>query len=133
MGRLPIMEKGKPGTCHADWPLFYMNDFSKLGLAVTRLDQAVAELNAMGARAVGIQADLFRAADCANAVERTVAAFGRLDVLVNNASTNVDKTPKSLEDATDEQVQASSLFRILQRKVHHRISVQRNSTPAQIR
>ena len=69
-----------------------------------RLDQAVAELNAMGAQAVGIQADLFHAADCANAVERTVAAFGRLDVLVNNASTNVDKTPKSLEDATDEQV-----------------------------
>ena len=70
----------------------------------TRLDQAVAELNAIGAQAVGIQADLFNAADCANAVARTVAAFGGLDVLVNNASTNVDKTPKSLEDATDEQV-----------------------------
>ena len=69
-----------------------------------RLDEAVAELNALGAQAVGIRADLFQAADCAHAVERTVAAFGRLDVLVNNASTNVDKTPKSLEDATDEQV-----------------------------
>lgn len=69
-----------------------------------RLDEAVAVLNAMGAQAVGIQADLFRAEDCARAVADTVAAFGRLDVLVNNASTNVDKTPKSLEDATDEQV-----------------------------
>jgi 3-oxoacyl-[acyl-carrier protein] reductase len=35
---------------------------------------------------------------------KTVAAFGRLDVLVNNASTNVDRTPRSLEEATDEQV-----------------------------
>jgi len=70
----------------------------------TRLDAAVAELNAMGTQAVGIQTDLFKPEDCAKAVERTVAAFGRLDVLVNNASTNVDKTPKSLEDATDEQV-----------------------------
>ena len=69
-----------------------------------RLNEAVAALNAMGAQAVGIQADLFRAEDCARAVADTVAAFGRLDVLVNNASTNVDKTPKSLEDATDEQV-----------------------------
>ena len=69
-----------------------------------RLDQAVAELNATGAQAVGIRADLFNAADCANAVERTVAAFGRLDALINNASTNVDRVPKSLEDATDEQV-----------------------------
>jgi 3-oxoacyl-[acyl-carrier protein] reductase len=69
-----------------------------------RLDQAVAALNAAGAQAVGIQADLFKAEDCIAAVEGTVAAFGRLDVLVNNASTNVDKTPKSLEDATDEQV-----------------------------
>ncbi len=50
MGRLPMMEKGKPAACHADWPLFYMNDFSRLGLVVNRLPQAVAALEASGYR-----------------------------------------------------------------------------------
>ena len=70
----------------------------------TRLEQAAAEIRATGGECFAVRADLFNADDCRNAVEQTVAAFGRLDVLVNNASTNVDKVPKSLEDATDEQV-----------------------------
>jgi hypothetical protein len=48
MSLLPIMEKGKPVVCHTDWPLFYMNDFSRLGLVVTRLTQAVSVLEASG-------------------------------------------------------------------------------------
>ena len=48
MGLLPIMEKGKPFTCQADWPLFYMNDFSRLGLVVSRLAEALAALRAGG-------------------------------------------------------------------------------------
>ena len=50
MGLLPIMEKGKPVACYADWPLFYMNDFSKLGLVVGQLAQAMAVLEASGYR-----------------------------------------------------------------------------------
>lgn len=69
-----------------------------------RLEQAAAEIRASGAECIAIRADLFNPEDCANAVEQTVAAFGGLDVLVNNASTNVDKVPKSLEEATDAQV-----------------------------
>ncbi|MGD9948727.1 MAG: hypothetical protein AB7U29_09635 [Desulfobulbus sp.] len=48
MGWLPIMEKGKRGACHRDWPLFYMNDFSQLGLVVSHLSQALAVLHADG-------------------------------------------------------------------------------------
>lgn len=44
MGLLPISEKGKPVTCQSDWPLFYMNDFSRLGLVVSRLSEAVKAL-----------------------------------------------------------------------------------------
>ena len=66
-----------------------------------RLDAAAAEI---GSGAVGFQADLFQADDCRTVVERTIAHFGRLDVLVNNASTNVDGTPGSLVDMTDAQV-----------------------------
>ena len=36
-------------------------------------------------RALGIECDVRRSADCERLIERTVAEFGRLDVLVNNA------------------------------------------------
>ena len=42
MGQLPIMERGKPVACHTDWPLFYMNDFSRLGLVVPHLVRMIA-------------------------------------------------------------------------------------------
>lgn len=48
MGLLAIMEKGKPIACHLDWPLFYMNDFSRLGLVVTRLGEALSVLQSNG-------------------------------------------------------------------------------------
>jgi 3-oxoacyl-[acyl-carrier protein] reductase len=65
-----------------------------------RLAEAAAEI---GDGAGGFQADLFQADDCRTVVERTIAHFGRLDVLVNNASTNVDGTPGSLEAMNDAQ------------------------------
>ena len=50
MGLLLITEKGKPVACHADWPLFYMNDFSRLGLVVNRLAEALEALKTSGFR-----------------------------------------------------------------------------------
>ena len=50
MGQLPIMERGKPVACHTDWPLFYMNDFARLGLVVPRLAEALDALRAGGCR-----------------------------------------------------------------------------------
>lgn len=52
MGRLPIMKKGETMICHADWPLFYMNDFSRMGLVVMKPAEAVAALEAGGYRVV---------------------------------------------------------------------------------
>ena len=46
---------------------------------------AASELAARGARAVGIGGDVSSEDDVRRAVEDTVAAFGRLDVMVNNA------------------------------------------------
>lgn len=48
MGWLPLMEQGKPVACQREWPLFYMNDFSRLGLVVNRLAEALAVLRAEG-------------------------------------------------------------------------------------
>ena len=54
-----------------------------------------------GRKAIAIQADAADAEAVAAAVEKTVAIFGRLDVLVNNAGTAI---PKRFEEATLEEM-----------------------------
>jgi 3-oxoacyl-[acyl-carrier protein] reductase len=54
-----------------------------------RLAKTGSELSAMGVRTRTLVADLFQEADCRRVVDETAKAFGQLDVLVNNASTNV--------------------------------------------
>ena len=49
-------------------------------------EQGVADAVAQGRRGVAIQADVSRAADCDALVAGTVAALGRLDVVINMAS-----------------------------------------------
>lgn len=49
------------------------------------LAEATDSVGAAGQRAHAVRADVTDAAECADAVASTVAAFGRLDVLVNNA------------------------------------------------
>ncbi|HEX2552318.1 MAG TPA: SDR family oxidoreductase [Microvirga sp.] len=50
------------------------------------LDAVVADIEAAGGRAVAVLGDVARPEDVARLVEAGVAAFGRLDVLVNNAA-----------------------------------------------
>ncbi len=61
----------------------------------------VKEIERAGGKALAIQADATDAKAVNAAVEKIVATFGRLDVLVNNAGTAV---PKRFEDTTLEEL-----------------------------
>jgi len=62
--------------------------------------EAVAELARRGARAIAVQVDVTREESCRAMVAKTVQEFGRLDILINNAGTNIRKRPEeySLEE-----------------------------------
>src|SRR5213596_1899009 len=80
-------------------------DGANVGITYTRSADAAAsvvkEIERAGRKAIAIQADATDAGAVEAAVEKTVATFGRLDVLVNNAGTAV---PKSFEETTLEEL-----------------------------
>jgi len=71
---------------------------AEFGCAVALLDvdevrgrQAADEIQATGGRALFVRCDVRSEADCRLAVEKTVAAFGRVDILFNNAGLVIRK------------------------------------------
>lgn len=50
-------------------------------------EQAAAEVASLGVKAIAVQGDVSKDEDCRAMVERAVAEFGHVDVLVNNAGT----------------------------------------------
>src|SRR5580658_3367333 len=68
---------------------------------VAAASAVVKAIELVGGKAVAIQADAANVAAVGGAVEKTVATFGRLDVLVNNAGTAI---PKTFEETTLEEM-----------------------------
>jgi 3-oxoacyl-[acyl-carrier protein] reductase len=80
-------------------------DGAKVAITYTKGTDAAAsvvkDIERAGGKAIAIQADAADADAGTAAVEKTVATFGRLDVLVNNAGTAI---PKRFEEATLEEM-----------------------------
>lgn len=57
--------------------------------SVGEIEETQNAIGALGVRCIGLDGDISVAADVARMVFSTVEAFGRLDILVNNAATNV--------------------------------------------
>ncbi len=55
---------------------------------------AARELEALGAQVLTLSADLAKETDCQAIVQATLERFGRLDILINNAGTNIRKQPQ---------------------------------------
>jgi len=89
--------------------------FAKEGAAVTitgrnaeRGEDVVQEIVAAGGEALFVRADVRSAADCRNAVERTLEHFGKIDILFNNAGVFHPRTiPDCSEEEWDETIESS--------------------------
>lgn len=89
--------------------------FAKEGAAVAitgrdigRGNKVVEEISKNGGDALFIQSDVCLAADCRNAVDKTLERFGKIDILFNNAGVFHPKTiPDCTEQEWDETIDSS--------------------------
>jgi NAD(P)-dependent dehydrogenase (short-subunit alcohol dehydrogenase family) len=78
------------------------------GTSADRAEAVVRDLKAKGVRAAAFKADQGSAIEVAGLIERVVAHFGQLDILVNNAAvfvTGATDDPKAPFEAFDRQLQ----------------------------
>jgi 3-oxoacyl-[acyl-carrier protein] reductase len=82
--------------------------FGKLGARVAvhynssqgPAEEVLGRVKATGAQAILLNGDVLESAQCQRLVDETVKAFGRIDILINNAGALVQRVP--IEEITDE-------------------------------
>ena len=81
---------------------------AKVALAarrVEKLEALASEIKAAGGEAIAIPTDVLKQEDVKNAVEKTVATYGRLDILLNNAGVgSIEQTLEMTSDGWDNVV-----------------------------
>lgn len=83
----------------------------------TKLDLVKKEIEQQGYAVLAIAADITNYKDCVRLIEETVRHFGKIDILINNASVTTDDTFDNLEPAVFIEVfQSNSLGAMLPTK-----------------
>jgi 2-deoxy-D-gluconate 3-dehydrogenase len=72
---------------------------ARIVIAGRNAAKAQEALAALGGDAIFVAADVTQKPACQAMVAQTLAAFGRLDILINNAGTTVRKAPQELSEA----------------------------------
>lgn len=97
-GKVAVVTGGGSGVGKAT-ALLFLKEGAKVVIAgrdAAKLAAVAAEANAGDALRT-VPADVSKAADCQNLIRAATEAFGRVDVLVNNAGTNIkDRTLREL-------------------------------------
>jgi 2-deoxy-D-gluconate 3-dehydrogenase len=69
---------------------------SLVGRNQDKIDKAVAEMEALGAKAIGVQCDVSKEDDVNRMVEETAKQLGRVDILFNNAAISWGIAPEKM-------------------------------------
>ncbi len=108
--RVALITGGTSGIGRATAVLF-AQEGARVGLTgrnEARGREVVGQIETAGGKALFIRSDVRLAADCRRAVEETIRAFGRLDILFNNAGVFVPHTvPDCTEEEWDETIDIS--------------------------
>ena len=75
-----------------------------VGRNLEKSKAAAAELDKLGVKTDVLEVDVTNESACRKMIDDTVARFGRLDILINNAGINIRKTPQELTLAEWRQV-----------------------------
>ncbi|MEX2245957.1 MAG: 3-oxoacyl-ACP reductase family protein [Dehalococcoidia bacterium] len=72
-------------------------------------EELVQQIEAAGGRATAVAGDVAKADDCNQIIARAIEAYGRIDILINNAGVNRDRTLKRMTAAEWDEVIATDL------------------------
>ncbi len=70
----------------------------------SQIEAAADQVRQQGGECAAFVADLFDPDECIRLVDESASALGGLDILINNASTDVSTYPSKLEELTDDQL-----------------------------
>lgn len=116
--RVALITGGGTGIGAATARLF-ASEGAAVGITGRReapLNEVAEEIGASGGRALAVSGDVAVTADCERMVDETIAAFGRIDVLVNNAGRGMLARADEISDELWDEVIGTNLsgaFRLI--------------------